>query len=145
MKSSVLFLLLAASAAHADLPPRKPAVPAAPESPNNWQSAERAKLLDGVTAIPKLGAPGPVAIYGQFAFPVIAAGADGKAQMALCAAAEYGKGRAIIFGHTGYIDAGSMNADLGKLLENAGDGMDVRVRGQGRKYEPGGAMGRGGR
>lgn len=119
MKNTVLFLILATCRIHADLPPRTPAASPAPASPGNWQSAERAKLLDGVSAIPKLGAPGPVAIYGQFAFPVIAAGADGKAQMALCAAAGYGKGRALIFGHTGYLDSTSMNADLGRLLENA--------------------------
>ena len=101
--------------AHAALPQRQPTTP---QAPVNWQANERAKLLDGVTSIPKLGAPGPVAIYGQYAFPVLAAGADGKAQMAVCAAAGYGKGRAVIFGHTGYIDASSANGDLAKLLEN---------------------------
>jgi len=103
----------------ADLPPRKPPAPSAPQAAGNWQATERAKLLEGVSALPKLGAPGPVAIYGQFAFPVIAAGADGKAQLALCAAAGFGKGRAVIFGHTGYLDASSANVDLTKLLENA--------------------------
>jgi len=119
MKRTALCYLLATCVIHADLTPRKPAAPATAEPPRNWQSIERAKLLEGVTAIPKIGVPGPVAIYGQFAFPVIAAGADGKAQIALCAAAGYGRGRAVIFGHTGYIEAGNMNADLGKLIENA--------------------------
>jgi hypothetical protein len=79
--------------------PAKPA--STPVAPANWQSGLRAKLLDGVKSIPKAGAPGPVAIFGQFAFPVIAANADGKSELALAAAAGYGKGRALIFGHPG--------------------------------------------
>ena len=89
-------------------------------APVNWQSAERAKLLEGVKELPKMGAPGPVAIFGAFAFPVIAANADGKAELALVAAAAYGKGKALIYGHTGYIDGSSIGgSDAGTLLVNA--------------------------
>ncbi len=101
MRTTTLILILGTSQLCAALPPRSNPS----RSPADCQSAERAKLLEGVTAIPKLGAPGPVAIFGLKAFPVLAASADGKAQMALCAAAGYGKGRAVIFGHTGYLDA----------------------------------------
>jgi hypothetical protein len=112
MKRFLPLVFLVAGAQSADLPPQKaPPAPAA-QAPNNWQAGERAKLLEGVSSIPKLGAPGPVAIYGQFAFPVIAAAADGKAQLALCAAAGFGKGRVVIFGHTGYLDASSANRDV---------------------------------
>src|SRR5436190_24366664 len=69
------------------------------QAPANWQSAEREKILKGVSSIPKLGAPGPVAIWGNLAFPVLAAADGGKAELALAAAAGYGKGRAMIFGH----------------------------------------------
>ncbi|MDB6138793.1 MAG: hypothetical protein JWO94_1865, partial [Verrucomicrobiaceae bacterium] len=86
----------------------------------NWQNAERVKLLEGVKELPKMGAPGPVAVFGTFAFPVIAANADGKSQMALVAAAAYGKGRALIYGHTGYIDGASIGgSDAGTFLVNA--------------------------
>ena len=91
-----------------------------PVAPVNWQSAERAKLLEGVKELPKMGAPGPVAVFGAFAFPVIAANADGKAQLALVAAAAYGKGKVLIYGHSGYIDGSSIGgSDAGTLLINA--------------------------
>ena len=99
------------------LPPR-PAPPGANAAPVNWQAGLRTKLLDGVKSIPKNGAPGPVAIFGQFAFPVIAANADGKSELALAAAAGYGKGRALIFGHNGYVGSPA-DEDTGKLLINA--------------------------
>ena len=86
----------------------------------SWQSVERAKLLQGVKELPKMGAPGPVAIFGAFAFPVLAANADGKAELALAAAAAYGKGKVLIYGHTGYIDGSSIGgSDAGTLLVNA--------------------------
>ncbi|MFZ4764951.1 MAG: hypothetical protein ACOYMN_08345, partial [Roseimicrobium sp.] len=86
------------------------------QAPANWQSAERAKILNGISSIPKLGAPGPVAIWGNLAFPVIAAADGGKAELALAAAAGYGKGRAFIFGHNSYLDSGGTT---GALLVNA--------------------------
>ena len=36
-------------------------------------NAERAKILEGVKSVPKLGAPGPVGIWGQIAFPILSA------------------------------------------------------------------------
>lgn len=86
------------------------------QAPADWQSAERAKILKGLSAIPKLGAPGPVAIWGTLAFPVISAADGGKTELALAAAAGYGKGRALIIGHNGYLDGGGTT---GSLLVNA--------------------------
>lgn len=100
------------------LPPRPTPPGPAAAAPTNWQAGLRAKLLDGVKSVPKNGVPGPVAIFGQFAFPVIASNADGKSELALAAAAGYGKGRALIFGHNAYISAPS-DEDSGKLLVNA--------------------------
>ena len=89
------------------------------QAPANWQNAEREKLLAGVTSVPKLGAPGPVAIWGNFAFPVLAAAEGGKAEMALAAAAGFGKGRVVIFGHNSYIDGGNVGSGgAGTLLVN---------------------------
>lgn len=86
------------------------------QAPVNWQSVERTKILNGISSIPKMGAPGPVAIWGNLAFPVIAAADGGKAELALAAAAGYGKGRALIFGHNSYLDGGG---SIGALLVNA--------------------------
>ena len=95
----------------------------------NWQSAERAKILAGVSAIPKLGAPGPVAIWGPYAFPVIAAGDSGKPETALAAAAGFGKGRILIFGHNSYLDPGNGNeASVGALLVNSVKWMSTKQK-----------------
>ncbi len=97
--------------------------------PVNWQSAERAKILTGVSAIPKLGAPGPVAVWGPYAFPVIAAGESGKPETALAAAAGFGKGRILIFGHNSYLDPGNGNeASVGALLVNSVKWMSAKQK-----------------
>ncbi len=94
--------------------------PVIAQAPMNWQNAEREKLLAGVEAIPRLGSPGPVAIWGTFAFPVIAAAEGGKAEMALAAAAGFGKGKVLIFGHNSYVEAGGVSGgSAGTLLLNA--------------------------
>ncbi len=81
-------------------------------------AAERAKLIEGVKTLPRLGAPGAVAVYGALAFPVAttASGADADV---VAAGGTMGKGRAVIFGHTGYLDGGSGSGDLDRLLLNA--------------------------
>ncbi len=106
-KALILALLLTGRLLHGQAPP-------------NWQSAERAKILQGVSSIPKVGAPGPVAIWGNLAFPVLAAADGDKAELALAAAAGYGKGRALIFGHNSYLDGGNTSSgSLGTLLVNS--------------------------
>lgn len=81
--------------------------------------AERGKILNGVTSLPKTGAPGPVAIWGNIAFPVLSA-ADAREghELAVMAAAADGKGRIILFGHNSYLE-GAAGGDHAKLLENA--------------------------
>ena len=106
------------------------AASAAPAAvPANWQSAERAKILARVSAIPKLGAPGPVAIWGPYAFPVITAGESGKPETALAAAAGFGKGRIVVFGHNSYLDPGNGNeASVGALLVNSVKWMSTKQK-----------------
>lgn len=112
------------------LPPRPAPTPTAPSSPGQWQTAERAKILAGVSSIPRLGAPGPVAIWGNLAFPVISAAEAGKPELALAAAAGHGKGRLIIFGHNSYLNAeDASDGGMGTLLPNA-------VRWVGNKEKP---------
>ena len=83
---------------------------------DSWPDAERAELLHGVESLPKSGLPGPVAIWGRNAFPVIAAASNGNPEAALCAASEFGKGRAVIYGHPNYLKS---NGSVGVLLLNA--------------------------
>ena len=88
----------------------------------NWQSAERAKIIAGVSTLPKLGAPGPVALWGPTAFAVIATGGedDSKAETALVGAAGFEKGRIVLFGHNSYLNPGDGNeASVGALLLNS--------------------------
>jgi hypothetical protein len=102
----------------------------AAQGPASWQSGERAKLLEGVSTIPKIGAPGPIAIWGNLAFPVISAAEGKEAELALVAAAGYAKGRIILFGHNGYLEGDNAGSgSLGKLLTNC-------VRWAGNKEKP---------
>jgi len=38
-------------------------------------NAEGAKILEGVTSVPKAGSPGPIGIWGNIAFPILFAAA----------------------------------------------------------------------
>ena len=76
-------------------------------------------LIAGVTEIEAPGAPGQLAVFGPDAF-VVVAGKDGKTLAPVVAATQAGKGRIVVFGHTGYLDAGILGkADTGKLVDNA--------------------------
>ena len=78
-----------------------------------------AALTAGVAEIDAPGSPGQLAVFGADAF-VVVAGKDGKTLAPVVAAAQAGKGRIVVFGHTGYLDAGILGkADTGKLLDNA--------------------------
>lgn len=81
--------------------------------------AERGKILSGVTRLPKSGAPGPLAVWGNLAFPLLAAASGREAnELPVAAAAGYGKGRIILFGHNSYLD-GNAGGDHARLMENA--------------------------
>lgn len=43
------------------------------QMPPEMVKAERAKILEGVGSVPKAGAPGPVGIWGNIAFPILRA------------------------------------------------------------------------
>ncbi len=85
--------------------------------PSALMQAERAKILEGVKSVPKSGAPGPVAIWGNMAFPILSAPDKDGVELAVAAAAGYAKGRIILFGHNGYLD-GSLGGDHGQLMAN---------------------------
>lgn len=80
--------------------------------------ADRAKLLADVKTLARSGSPGPVVAYGALAFPLVVT-SEAKTAEAVAAAGRMGKGRAVIFGHTGYLDGEASEGDIGKLLLNA--------------------------
>ena len=80
-------------------------------------NSERAKILEGVKSVPKLGAPGPIGIWGQIAFPVLSAPDKDGVEIALAAAAAYGEGRLILFGQNAYL-SGNGGGDHAQLIEN---------------------------
>ena len=88
------------------------------QMPAEIVTAERAKILASVQSVPKSGAPGPVAIWGNMAFPILSAPDKEGIEIAVAAAAGYGKGRVILFGHNNFLDGG-LGGDHAKLMENA--------------------------
>ncbi len=105
MKAIILFTLLCLG--H-DLHAQMPAA---------MVNGERAKILEGVKSVPKTGAPGPVGIWGTMAFPILSAPDKDGVEIAVAAAAGYGKGRVILFGHNSYLNGGA-GGDHAKLIEN---------------------------
>ena len=75
-----------------------------------------AQLLNGVeqVAIPSGAVPGPFSVHGERAFPVAAGQADRGVQAPVAAAALTKNGRAVAFGHGGYLSQNS-----GQILLNA--------------------------
>ena len=95
-------------------------------------ASDRAALLDGVEALPQVGIPGPVAVFGADAFAVLT-GDEGGRSRAVVAAARLGQGRAVAFGHSGYFGPRAFGSPGGgRLLANAarwaGGGEAPRVR-----------------
>jgi len=79
-------------------------------------NADRAILLEGVHEIDSPGVPGPLLIFGNQTFPVIA-GKLGKERACVVAAGRLGRGRFVAFGHEGYLRA--TGHDTPKLLANS--------------------------
>ncbi len=91
--------------------------PVIAQIPQQIVEAERSKILAGVKSIPKPGAPGPIAIWGTLAFPILSAPDRDGVELAVAAAAGYGKGRIILFGHNSYLD-GAAGGDHATLMDN---------------------------
>lgn len=82
-------------------------------------SADVDMLLDGVGEIAAPGVPGPLCVYGD-AFAVVVGGAAGGTVEPVAAAAPFGAGKVLAFGHGGYFGPESLDiADTGQLIENA--------------------------
>ena len=70
--------------------------------------------------IGKPGIPGPIALTGADAFAVIGGRTREQTMFAVVAAAVYGKGRVVAFGHNGYFSKKTLEAnDTNRLVTNA--------------------------
>jgi hypothetical protein len=99
-----LFLTVSLSLVQAQMPPE-------------LVTAERTKILSKVQSVPKSGSPGPIAIWGNIAFPILSAPDKEGVEIAVASAAGYGKGRIILFGHNSFLDGG-LGGDHAQLMEN---------------------------
>lgn len=104
------------------------------------QNADQALLRQGVTEIAAPGLPGPIAVFGPQAFPVVV-GRSGEGLAApVVAASRLGRGKIVAFGHPSYLDADALRtADTGVLVLNAvhwlsRTGAPLRV---GVRHQPG--------
>lgn len=77
-------------------------------------------LLEGVKKIASPGVPGPLCVFSEGAFAVVAGGTAGNLYEPVVAAGRMGNGRVVAFGHTGYLDANSLKtADTDQLMLNS--------------------------
>lgn len=82
--------------------------------------APSAVITVGVSAFAAPGVPGPLVVFGPHAYVIAVAPLDRGITAPIIAAAELGKGRVVVFGHTSYLDASAMSAgDTARLLENS--------------------------
>lgn len=78
-------------------------------------------LRTGVNKIGISGIPGPICVFGEEAFAVIAADMQGT-QVPLVAAANFGQGRTVAFGHGGYLSPDTLRqADTLTFFKNCID------------------------
>ncbi len=89
-------------------------------APDRGTAAEdMAALTDGVRTIAAPGVPGPLCVFGDRAFVVLAADHAGH-PAAVVAATRTGKGRAVAFGHDGYVTAGGLEVgQTARMIANA--------------------------
>lgn len=87
------------------------------------KGAAVAALRKGVASFPPVGLPGPVATFGENAFPVVVGEYDGTVLEPVVAASFVKKGRVVAFGHPDYIVSRSFGAgsspNLPKIFLNS--------------------------
>ncbi len=102
-------------------------VPASAKPASEAPEVEAAALVEGVRTIALPGVPGTLTVFGPEAFGVVEARSSGRV-VPLVAAARYGKGRAVLFGHGYFGDAlnvGDTAKLVGNLLRWAGGGKET--------------------
>jgi hypothetical protein len=99
-------------------------------SPAPAGDADLDRLLDGVEKIAAPGVPGPFCLFGKDSFSLVTGKVDRRHRACVVAAARWGQGRVVAFGHTGYFGKGSLDAgDTARLVTNA-------LRWTGRRKKP---------
>jgi len=89
--------------------------PTSAASGDDWRA-----LFRGVSKTVAPGTPGPLAVYGPDAFPLLAGRMDGNTQAAIVAGARLGKGRIVAFGHDGFLGNPALGQEgNGELIKNA--------------------------
>jgi len=79
----------------------------------------RAEILEGVRTVASPGIPGPVAVFGAKAEPIVVGLEGSNVQAAVVAVAERGRSRYAALGHEGYFGQGALAVgDTGRLIEN---------------------------
>ncbi len=83
-------------------------------------TADQVALLNGVSEITAVGTPGPLVVFGSQAFVVVTGTAAPKSEPVV-AAARYGSGRVVAFGHDGYLSSAALpfGGQTYRLLSNA--------------------------
>ncbi|HID21057.1 MAG TPA: hypothetical protein EYP14_01470, partial [Planctomycetaceae bacterium] len=77
-------------------------------------------LLEGVKQIASPGVPGTLSVFGPNARAVVTDRDGSGSARPVVAAAKYGRGCVVAFGHTGYLSTAALEkADTGRLLLNA--------------------------
>ncbi|MGI6401142.1 MAG: M60 family metallopeptidase [Thermoguttaceae bacterium] len=72
-------------------------------------------LTDGVDSIPVCGVPGPLATFGDSAFPVVLGKYENSTVAPVVSAAFVGRGRTLAFGHTDYCSVNAISASDSSL------------------------------
>lgn len=116
MRATLRHLILAAAlvltnAAAADTSPQQ----FPPTTPSGLPQAA-ADLRQGIAKISSPGIPGTLAVWGDYAAVVIAAGADRGVEVPLVAIAQIGSGRIAALTHSSYATASSMEGDTAALM-----------------------------
>jgi hypothetical protein len=83
------------------------------------QEPGRGTLVAGVAEIAAPGLPGTVGAFGPEAFPVVVGSVNRRITGVVVAAGKAGPGRAVVFGHTDYLDGALSVADTGRLVLNS--------------------------
>ena len=87
---------------------------------NARQDSDITQFREGVSTIAAPGIPGNLAVIADKAFVVATGGMDGGTQAPVVVAAEWGRGRVVVFGHGGYLSKAALQtADTGQLMLNA--------------------------
>lgn len=76
-------------------------------------------ILDGVQSVSAAGVPGPLAVFGEQSCAVVVGQLDKSSKLPVVAAAQWGRGRVLAFGHGGMIESEALKrADSAKLVVN---------------------------